>query len=100
MSATTKRRRDCGRRTTSNTARISNRVAKGFSTSCALCQKTLQYQPGVIAADEDYVIVYGRFSGNARPRAWIAADVCRIANGVLAERWDVLQAEATKVESR
>ena len=38
----------------------------------------------------------GRFSGNDRPRAWIAADVCRIANGVLAEHWDVLQDEATK----
>jgi predicted SnoaL-like aldol condensation-catalyzing enzyme len=37
--------------------------------------------------------------GNDRPRAWIAADVCRIAGGVLAEHWDVLD-EATKAESR
>ena len=61
---------------------------------------TLRYEPGVIAASGDYVIVHGRFSGNGRPRAWIAADVCRIANGVLAEHWDVLQDEATKAESK
>ena len=61
---------------------------------------TLKYQPGVIAASGDYVIVHGRFSGNGRPRAWIAADVCRIANGVLAEHWDVLQDETTKAESK
>jgi len=46
------------------------------------------------------VIVHGRFTGNDRPRAWIAADVCRIAGGVLAEHWDVLQDEATKAESK
>lgn len=28
---------------------------------------TLKYQPGVIAASGDYVIVHGRFSGNDRP---------------------------------
>jgi hypothetical protein len=61
---------------------------------------TLKYQPGVIAASGNYVIVHGRFSGNDQPRAWIAADVCRIANGVLAEHWDVLQDEATKAESK
>ena len=61
---------------------------------------TFRYEPGVIAASGDYVIVHGRFSGNGRPRAWIAADVCRIANGVLAEHWDVLQDEATKAESK
>ena len=61
---------------------------------------TLRYEPGVIAASGDYVIVHGRFSGDGRPRAWIAADVCRIANGVLAEHWDILQDEATKAESK
>ena len=61
---------------------------------------TLKYQPGIIAARGDYVIVHGRFSGHGRARAWIAADVCRIAGGVLAEHWDVLQDEATKAESK
>jgi predicted SnoaL-like aldol condensation-catalyzing enzyme len=60
---------------------------------------TLKYEPGVILADSDFVIVHGRFSGHGRPRSWIAADIVRIADGVLAEHWDVLQDEATQSES-
>ena len=61
---------------------------------------TLKYEPGLIAAENDYVMVHGRFSGTGRPRDWIAADVVRVADGVLAEHWDVLQDEASKAESR
>ena len=60
---------------------------------------TLRYEHGAIAAEKDIVIVHGRFSGHGRPRSWIAADVVRIADGMLAEHWDVLQDEATKAES-
>jgi predicted SnoaL-like aldol condensation-catalyzing enzyme len=55
---------------------------------------TLNYEPGLIVAENDYVILYGRFSGTGNPRSWIAADVVRVADGVLAEHWDVLQDEA------
>ena len=34
------------------------------------------------------------------PRNWIAADVVRIADGVLAEHWDALQDEAARAESK
>jgi predicted SnoaL-like aldol condensation-catalyzing enzyme len=61
---------------------------------------SLKYEPGLIVAENDYVIVHGRFSGTGRPRNWIAADVVRVADGVLAEHWDVLQDEATRAESR
>jgi predicted SnoaL-like aldol condensation-catalyzing enzyme len=61
---------------------------------------TLRYEPGVIVAEGDFVIIHGRFSGIGRPRSWIAADVLRIADGVLAEHWDVLQDEATRAESK
>src|SRR6202020_120817 len=44
---------------------------------------TLKYEPGVILAGGDFVIVHGRFSRNGRPVAWIAADIVRIADGVL-----------------
>jgi predicted SnoaL-like aldol condensation-catalyzing enzyme len=60
---------------------------------------TLKYEPGVIVAEGDFVIIHGRFSGLGRPRSWIAADVVRIADDVLAEHWDVLQDEATRAES-
>jgi len=61
---------------------------------------TLKYEPGVILAEGDFVIVHGRFSGNGRPVNWVAADIVRIADGVLAEHWDVLQDEATRAESK
>jgi predicted SnoaL-like aldol condensation-catalyzing enzyme len=61
---------------------------------------SLKYEPGVIVAEGDFVIVHGRFSGTGRPRNWIAADVVRIADGVLAEHWDVLQDEAARAESK
>jgi predicted SnoaL-like aldol condensation-catalyzing enzyme len=61
---------------------------------------TLRYEHGAIAAEKDIVIVHGRFSGHGRPRSWIAADVVRIADGMLAEHWDVLQDEVTAAESQ
>jgi len=61
---------------------------------------TLRYEHQLIVAEGDYVIIHGRFSGNGRPVAWIAADILRIENGRLAEHWDVLQDEATKAESK
>jgi predicted SnoaL-like aldol condensation-catalyzing enzyme len=61
---------------------------------------SLKYEPGVIVAEGDFVIIHGRFSGTGLPRNWIAADVVRIADGVLAEHWDVLQDEATRSESK
>ena len=60
----------------------------------------LRYEAGLILADDEFVIVHGRFSGNGRPRNWIAADIVRIADGVLVEHWDVLQDEATREESQ
>jgi predicted SnoaL-like aldol condensation-catalyzing enzyme len=61
---------------------------------------TLKYEAGAIVADGDFVIVHGRISGFGQPRSWIAADVVRIENGVLAEHWDVLQDEVSQSESR
>jgi predicted SnoaL-like aldol condensation-catalyzing enzyme len=61
---------------------------------------SLKYEPGVIVAEGDFVIVHGRFSGIGRPRNWIAADIVRIADGVLAEHWDVLQDEAARADSK
>ncbi|HEY1784487.1 MAG TPA: nuclear transport factor 2 family protein, partial [Pirellulales bacterium] len=39
---------------------------------------TLKYEPGVIVADGDLVIVHGRFSGFGQSTNWIAADILRI----------------------
>jgi predicted SnoaL-like aldol condensation-catalyzing enzyme len=60
---------------------------------------TLRYENQLLVAEGDYVIAHGRFSGNGRPAAWIAADIVRFEDGRLAEHWDVLQDEATKSQS-
>jgi predicted SnoaL-like aldol condensation-catalyzing enzyme len=60
---------------------------------------TLRYENQLIVAEGDYVIAHGRFTGNGRSSAWIAADVVRLADGKLAEHWDVLQDEATRAQS-
>lgn len=59
----------------------------------------LRYENQLIVAQGDYAIAHGRFSGNGRPTAWIAADIIRFEGGKLAEHWDVLQDEASKTES-
>jgi len=62
---------------------------------------TLKYEPGLIVADGDFVIVHGRFSGFGLPANWIAADILRIdEGGVLVEHWDVIQDEATQEQSK
>jgi len=61
---------------------------------------TLKYEPGVIVADGDYVILHGRFSGMGLPANWIVADVVRLKDGILVEHWDVIQDESTKEQSK
>jgi predicted SnoaL-like aldol condensation-catalyzing enzyme len=61
---------------------------------------TLKYEPGMIVAEGDLVIVHGRFSNLGLPVNWIAADIVRIQNGILVEHWDVIQDEATEEQSK
>jgi len=61
---------------------------------------TLKYEPGVIVAEKDFVILHGRFSGFGQPVNWIAADILRIENGILVEHWDVIQDEASRKSSK
>jgi predicted SnoaL-like aldol condensation-catalyzing enzyme len=87
----------------SNDIQHSAHIAPGRDGLFNLVRSTpasLKYEPGLIVAENDYVIVHGRFSGIGRPKNWIAADVVRVADGMLVEHWDVLQDEPTKAESR
>jgi len=58
--------------------------------------ETLRYENQLIRAEGDYVIAYGRFSGNGRPSAWIAAMSSASRTARLAEHWTFLQDEATQ----
>jgi predicted SnoaL-like aldol condensation-catalyzing enzyme len=60
---------------------------------------TLHYANSLIFAQDDFVMLHGRFSSTGRPRNWIVADILVVKNGILMEHWDVLQDEATREES-
>jgi predicted SnoaL-like aldol condensation-catalyzing enzyme len=62
--------------------------------------QTLRYEPGLIVAEGDFVIVHGRFSGFGQPANWIAADILRVEDGILVEHWDVIQDEASREQSK
>jgi predicted SnoaL-like aldol condensation-catalyzing enzyme len=54
--------------------------------------KHFSYQPGMVVAEADLVMVHGRYVGFG-PKPMIAVDIFRVANGKLAEHWDVLHEE-------
>jgi predicted SnoaL-like aldol condensation-catalyzing enzyme len=56
---------------------------------------SLKYESGVVMAEDDLVIVHGRFSGFAGAASWVTANVVRIRDRILVEHWDVLQEEET-----
>ena len=59
----------------------------------------LHYEHGLVVAEGDFVFLHSRFSGIA-PRALITVDIVRLADGVLAEHWDVWQDEVSENESK
>ena len=72
---------------------------EGLSDLIRAAPAELHYEHGLILADEDHVIIHGRFSGSGRPTAWIAVDILRIEDSVLIEHWDVLEDEANRESS-
>jgi epsilon-lactone hydrolase len=60
----------------------------------------LRYEYQLVVADGDYVVLHGRFSGHGQPANWIVADIVRVADGKLAEHWDMIQDEAGENGSR
>src|SRR5476651_1154426 len=71
----------------------------GLRHLIATVPSAMRYEPGLIMANGDYVMVHGRFTNVGQPKAWIVVDIVRISNGLLAEHWDVIQDEVTKAES-
>jgi predicted SnoaL-like aldol condensation-catalyzing enzyme len=60
----------------------------------------MRYENRLIVATGDYVMLHGRFSNTGLPANWIAADIVRLHDGLLAEHWDVIQDEATAADSK
>ena len=51
----------------------------------------LRYEAGRVLVEDDIVMVHGRYSNTGLPANWIVVDIVRVANGQLAEHWDVIQ---------
>jgi len=62
---------------------------------------TLKNENQLILANEDFVMLHGRYSGlgPSLPN-WIIVDIVRVEDSVLAEHWDVIQDEATRASSK
>jgi len=61
----------------------------------------LRYEHQLVVATAAMSLLHGRFSGPcAKPANWIVVDVVRIADGKLAEHWDVIQDEADETQSQ
>jgi hypothetical protein len=85
--------------TDGKTAALSARSTWPFFKKSLYIAPTERLGGEEVGAD-DHVIVHGRFSNTGLPKNWIAADIVRIADGVLTEHWDVLQDEVTVTESQ
>jgi predicted SnoaL-like aldol condensation-catalyzing enzyme len=57
-----------------------------------------KYEPGLVLADGDCVAIHGRYLG-WDPKPMVAVDIFRIANGKIAEHWDVMQEEVPAAQS-
>ena len=60
--------------------------------------RDFKYEPGLVMADGDYVSIHGRYTGWG-PKPMIAVDIFRVANGNIAEHWDVMQEEVPAAQS-
>jgi len=57
-----------------------------------------KYEPGLVLADGDYVTIHGRYLGWGH-KTMVAVDIFRVANGKIAEHWDVMQEEVPAAQS-
>jgi predicted SnoaL-like aldol condensation-catalyzing enzyme len=60
--------------------------------------RDFKYEPGLVMADGDYVSIHGRYT-DWGPKPMIAVDIFRVANGKIAEHWDVMQEEVPAAQS-
>jgi predicted SnoaL-like aldol condensation-catalyzing enzyme len=65
---------------------------KAIAEFIASLSKDFSYEPGMAVAEGNLVMVHGRYIGFG-PKPMIAVDIFRVANGKVAEHWDVLQEE-------
>ena len=76
-------------------------IPNGIAAIKALLAKLpadFKYELGLVVADGDYVTIHGRYFGWG-PKPMVAVDIFRVANGRIAEHWDVMQEEVPAAQS-
>jgi predicted SnoaL-like aldol condensation-catalyzing enzyme len=76
-------------------------IANGTAALKALLRTLpadFKYQPGLVMTDGDYVSIHGRYFGWG-PKPMVAVDIFRVAQGKIAEHWDVMQEEVPAAQS-
>ena len=58
-----------------------------------------KYEPGMIVADGDHVMIHGRYTGWG-PNPMVAVDIFRVEHGKLVEHWDVMQEEVPASQTK
>ena len=57
-----------------------------------------KYEPGLVVADGDFATIHGRYVVWG-PKPMVAVDIFRVADGKIAEHWDVMQEEVPAAQS-
>lgn len=58
-----------------------------------------KYEPGMIVADGDIVMIHGLYTGwGSKPL--VTVDIFRVENGKLVEHWDVMQEEVPAAQTK
>lgn len=58
-----------------------------------------KYEPGIIVADGDMVMIHGLYTGWG-PKPLVTVDIFRVKNGKLVEHWDVMQEEVPAAQTK
>ncbi len=60
---------------------------------------TFRYEPGLVMADGDMVMIHGRYTGWG-PKPLVTVDIFRVKNGKLVEHWDVMQEDVPASQTK
>lgn len=58
-----------------------------------------KYEPGIIVADGDMVMIHGRYTGWG-PKPLVTVDIFRVKDGKLVEHWDVMQEDVPASQTK
>ena len=58
-----------------------------------------KYEPGIIVADGDMVMIHGLYTGWG-PKPLVTVDIFRVKDGKLVEHWDVMQENVPAAETK